>query len=42
MRDFVRDWRRWSKAERVAAVMLASGLVIGLPALLAVSHRFFA
>jgi hypothetical protein len=38
MQDFLKDWRRWSKAERVAAVMLASGLVAVLPTTVAVSR----
>jgi hypothetical protein len=25
MRDFTRDWRRWSVAERITAVMLVLG-----------------
>ena len=40
MQDFARDWRRWSKAERVTAVMIASGLVMALPTVLAISHLF--
>jgi hypothetical protein len=40
MRDFVRDWQRWSRAERVAAVMLTSGLAVAAPALVAISHLF--
>jgi hypothetical protein len=33
MKDFLADWRRWSPAERIAAVVLLSLLVIALPAL---------
>ncbi len=40
MHDFVRDWRRWTKAERIAAVTIASGLVAGLPAALAITRLF--
>jgi hypothetical protein len=31
MRDLVKDWRHWTRAERVAAVLLAATLVIGVP-----------
>ena len=27
MQDFVKDWRRWTMPERVAAVMIVLGLV---------------
>ena len=27
MRDFVADWNRWSRAERVLAVVMTLGLV---------------
>lgn len=40
MHDFVRDWRRWTKAERIAAAMIGSGLIVGLPAVLAFSRLF--
>jgi hypothetical protein len=35
MQDFLRDWRRWTIQERVAAIMIALGL-IGLPLSLAI------
>lgn len=35
MQDFLRDWRRWTMTERVAAIMIALGL-IGLPLTLAI------
>jgi hypothetical protein len=35
MQDFVKDWRRWTMQERVAAVIIAIGL-IGLPLTLAI------
>jgi hypothetical protein len=35
MQDFVKDWRRWTMPERVAAVMIALGLV-GVPLTLAI------
>jgi hypothetical protein len=31
MQDILKDWRRWSHAERVAAVLIAGSLTIGLP-----------
>jgi hypothetical protein len=34
MHDFIRDWRRWSTAERTAAAALAL-LAVVVPALLA-------
>ena len=27
-RDWVRDWRRWSRAERIAAGLIGAGLAI--------------
>jgi hypothetical protein len=36
MRDFVRDWRRWTPVERVSAAMLAM-LAVTTPALLAIA-----
>jgi hypothetical protein len=33
MRDLLRDWRHWSRAERTAATLLAS-FVVTLPAVL--------
>jgi hypothetical protein len=35
MQDFVKDWRRWTMQERVAAIIIAIGL-IGLPLTLAI------
>jgi hypothetical protein len=35
MQDFMRDWRRWTMSERVAAVIIALGL-LGLPITLAI------
>ena len=38
LEDYRRDWRRWSRAERIAAVtLLASFLLIGAAAALAAS-----
>jgi hypothetical protein len=40
MRDFHRDWRRWSRIERIGFVFLAIARAIGVPAALGVSgHR---
>jgi hypothetical protein len=33
--DYRRDWRRWSRAERIAAVTLLAFLLIGAAAVLA-------
>jgi hypothetical protein len=30
MRDFIADWRRWSRAERVLAILVAL-LMVALP-----------
>jgi hypothetical protein len=35
MQDFVKDWRRWTLSERVAAIIIALGL-LGLPITLAI------
>jgi len=35
MQDFVKDWRRWTWSERIAAIVIALGL-IGLPISLAI------
>ena len=34
MRDLKRDWWRWTKAERLSAVLIAFGLSIGIPSML--------
>lgn len=31
MRDLLKDWRRWTRAERVTAVLIAALLLIGAP-----------
>jgi hypothetical protein len=31
MRDLVRDWRRWTKAERIAASTIVTVIVVGVP-----------
>ena len=37
MREFLKDWRRWSRAERIAALAILSiGLVV-IPAAVAVN-----
>ncbi len=35
MRDFRRDWRRWTRAERVFAIVLAVAVAVGVPVALA-------
>jgi hypothetical protein len=37
MREFARDWRRWSRGERVAAVAILAVSLFGTPALLAMN-----
>ncbi len=37
MRDLVKDWRRWSKAERAAVVLIAAFVAVTTPVVLA-SH----
>jgi hypothetical protein len=37
MRDILKDWRRWSRAERVFAVLIASILTIGTPMAIAIN-----
>jgi hypothetical protein len=32
MKDFLADWRRWSPAERVTAVVLLTLIAVALPA----------
>jgi hypothetical protein len=34
MRDLQRDWTKWTKAERVSAVLIAAILMLGVPSLL--------
>ncbi len=34
MRDLPKDWMRWSKAERFAAVLIIAAFTIAVPALL--------
>jgi hypothetical protein len=33
MRDFIQDWRKWTRSERVVSVLFVIALLIGLPAL---------
>jgi len=35
MRDLVKDWRKWTSAERVASVVIALALLVAAPALAA-------
>ncbi len=37
MRGFSRDWRGWSRAERLAAIAILAVSLIGTPALLAMN-----
>lgn len=37
MRDIVKDWRRWSRVERVTAVLIVTILMIGVPLALGAS-----
>jgi hypothetical protein len=36
MQDLVRDWRRWTRSERVAAAAIAVIILLGVPAALAI------
>jgi hypothetical protein len=31
MHDFIADWRKWSRAERVLAILAAALLMVALP-----------
>ena len=31
MKDLARDWRRWSRAERILGLLIAVTLLIGIP-----------
>jgi hypothetical protein len=37
MSEFLKDWRRWSRAERIAALVILSISLIGIPAALALN-----
>jgi hypothetical protein len=37
MRDFLQDWRRWTRAERVTAILIAATLFVGVPMALAIN-----
>jgi hypothetical protein len=37
MRDILRDWRRWSRAERAVAILMVSILTIGTPMAVAIN-----
>lgn len=37
MRDIVKDWRRWSRTERIAAILIMSFLMIGVPTAIAIN-----
>ena len=38
LEDYRRDWRRWSRAERIAAVTLLAFLLLGAAAALAMTN----
>jgi len=35
MRDILKDWRRWSPAERLSAVVIAALMALGIPVVIA-------
>jgi len=37
MRDFVRDWQRWTRIERLMAVLVAVMVLIAVPTALAIN-----
>jgi len=37
MNDFRKDWQRWSRTERVGAIVILALVVVFLPTLLAIS-----
>jgi|SwirhisoilCB3_FD_contig_31_5786057_length_291_multi_3_in_0_out_0_1 hypothetical protein len=37
VKDILKDWHRWSKVERVIAVLLVALIMAGVPAVLALS-----
>jgi len=39
MHDLIRDWQRWTKAERVLAGAIVVLSVVGVPTLVAISGR---
>lgn len=39
MRDFIRDWQGWTRAERVLASVILALAVAGVPTLLAIEGR---
>ena len=39
MRDLLQDWQRWTRIERVAAILIATVLLIGVPAAWAINHH---
>ena len=42
MQDLVQDWRRWSRIERIAAVLIVMTLLVGVPAALVFDFRLTA
>jgi hypothetical protein len=39
MHDIVKDWRRWSRIERAAAVFIVSFLTVGVPTAIAINFH---
>jgi hypothetical protein len=39
MQDFIRDWRGWTKAERVLVGVIVGFAIFGVPTLLAINGR---
>jgi hypothetical protein len=37
MRDILKDWRRWSRAERAVAILLVSIATMGTPMSIAIN-----
>lgn len=42
MQDLLQDWRRWSRIERIAAVLIVMILLVGVPAALAFDFKLTA
>lgn len=41
MNDFRKDWRRWTRTERVSAIVILTLVLVFLPTLLALSAHSF-
>jgi len=42
MHDIVKDWRRWSRIERIAAVFIVSFLTVGVSTAIAINFHSIA